>query len=213
MNITWYGHSCFLIKDSKGRKLLTDPFDDSVGYECPNDSVDVITISHHHFDHDCTEKLPGSPVVLDKCGFFNLCDIPISGLPSYHDKDMGAKRGDNVIFVFQMDEFRLCHLGDLGHLLYSEDLDRIGKVDILFIPVGGNFTIDGAEAAQVAKAIDASIVIPMHYKTPALSFPLNGVEDFITKMKNGDKIPNPTLSIDCLPKAHNNVKVLSYKES
>lgn len=211
MDITWYGHSCFLIRDCKGRKLLTDPFDNSVGYSSPNENVDVITISHHHFDHDYTENLPGVPVILDRCGFFNLCDIPINGLPSYHDKDNGAKRGDNVIFVYQMDDLRICHLGDLGHELYSDDLDRIGKVDILFVPVGGNFTIDGKEAAEIAKSINAHIVIPMHYKTPALSFPLDGVEDFILYMKSGEKIQDHTLSIDSIPKDYNNVKILNYK--
>jgi L-ascorbate metabolism protein UlaG (beta-lactamase superfamily) len=211
MDITWYGHSCFLIKDTKGRKLLTDPFDNSLGYPALNESADVVTISHHHFDHDYTEDLPGSPMTLDRCGFFNLCDIPISGFPSYHDKDKGAKRGDNVIFVFKMDDLKICHLGDLGHELYSEDLDRIGNVDILFIPVGGNLTIDGKEAAQIAKSINAHMVIPMHYKTSVLSFPLDGVEDFILYMKSGEKIQDHKINITSLPDDYNNVKILNYK--
>jgi L-ascorbate metabolism protein UlaG (beta-lactamase superfamily) len=211
MEITWYGHSCFLFKDKKGRKLLTDPFDNSVGYALPNENVDVVTISHHHFDHDYTESLAGVPNVLDKCGFFYSCDIPISGLPSYHDKDKGAKRGENILFVFEMDEFRLCHLGDLGHELYADDIDKLGKIDILFIPVGGNFTIDGKEASELAKRIKPHLIIPMHYKTPALSFPLESVENFVLHMKSGEKIHDHTLIVNEMPDSYNNVKILEYK--
>lgn len=210
MEITWYGHSCFLIKDSKGRKLLTDPYDNSVGYSKPNIVVDVVTISHHHFDHNFIEGLPGTPNVVDKTGFFNVCDIPINGLPSFHDKVKGAKRGENTIYIFEMDGFRLCHLGDLGHLLSEEDIDRIGNIDVLFIPVGGNFTIDGREAAAICKSINSHIVIPMHYKTGALNFPIDGVENFITNMKNGERICGHTMSLDKKEEKFNLVKIFEY---
>jgi L-ascorbate metabolism protein UlaG (beta-lactamase superfamily) len=212
MEITWFGHSCFLIKDKNGRKLLTDPFESTIGYDLPNESVDVVTVSHHHFDHDYTAELPGVPNVIDKCGYFNLCDIPMSGIPSYHDTVKGAKRGENVIFVFEMDHLRLCHLGDLGHPLSGDDIDKLGKIDVLFIPVGGNYTIDGKEAAAIAKAINSHIVIPMHYKTPNLTFPLEGVEEFVTNMKNGEKIQSSTLGIEDIPESFNNVKILNYRQ-
>jgi L-ascorbate metabolism protein UlaG (beta-lactamase superfamily) len=212
MEITWFGHSCFLIKDKDGRKLLTDPFDNTIGYNLPNESVDVVTVSHHHFDHDYTTELPGVPNVLDKCGYFNLCDIPISGIPSYHDTVKGAKRGENVIFVFEMDSLRLCHLGDLGHSLSADDIDKLGKIDILFIPVGGNYTINGKEASSIAKTINAHIVIPMHYKTPDLTFPLEGVEDFVTNMKDAERIQDYTLNVENVPESFNNVKILNYRK-
>lgn len=210
MEITWYGHSCFLIKDSKGRKLLTDPFDSSVGYSNPNVVADVVTISHHHFDHNFTEGLPGTPNIVDKCGFFNICDIPITGIPSFHDKVKGAKRGENIIYIFEIDGFRLCHLGDLGHLLSEEDIEKIGKVDILFIPVGGNFTIDGNEAAIISKNIKSHIVIPMHYKTGVITFPIEGVENFITNMKSGERIEGHTLTISSIEGAFNSVRIFQY---
>lgn len=210
MEITWYGHSCFLIKDSRGRKILTDPFDNSVGYHKPNVVVDVVTISHNHFDHNFTEGLPGTPSIVDKCGYFNVCDIPINGIPSFHDKVKGAKRGENIIYIYEIDGFRLCHLGDLGHLLTDEDINMIGELDVLFIPVGGNFTVDGKEASDIAKRLNSHIVIPMHYKTRALSFPIDGVENFITNMKNGERIGNHTMVIEKRVEDCNLVKIFEY---
>jgi L-ascorbate metabolism protein UlaG (beta-lactamase superfamily) len=211
MEITWLGHSSFLIKDSKGRTLITDPFDNTVGYETYKESADVVTISHHHFDHDYTKEIKGNPEIIDKVGFFYACDIPIKGIPSYHDKSKGAKRGENVIYIFKMDDYSLCHLGDLGHTLTNDDINAIGNVDILFIPVGGNFTVDGDEAAELAKSINSKIIIPMHYKTPALSFPIEGVEKFLTNMKNGEKIGSKTLKIEGKLEGINKVKILDYK--
>ena len=178
MKITWLGHSSFLVEDSNSIKLLTDPFDSSIGYSVYKGNADIITISHHHFDHDYIKTVKGNPTICDKVGNFNYCDISINGIPAFHDKMKGSKRGENTIYIWEMDDFRLCHLGDLGHTLVAEDIDKIGKIDVLFIPVGGNFTLDGFEASNVAKAIGSHIVIPMHYKTPLLSFPLAGVERF-----------------------------------
>jgi len=211
MKITWLGHASFIIEDSKGRKLLTDPFDKTVGYETYKGTADVVTISHEHFDHNYTKDIQGNFELVNKVGFFYACDIPVKGIPSYHDKSKGAKRGDNIIYTFKMDDYVICHLGDLGHALTKEDIEAIGKVNILLIPVGGNFTLDGKEAAEVAKAIDSNIVIPMHYKTPELSFPLDGVENFIMYMKNGDKIENNSLEITAELTEHNIVKILNYK--
>lgn len=213
MEITWLGHSSFLIKDSKGRTLLTDPFDNTVGYEMFNETVDVVTISHHHFDHDYTKEIKGNPKIVDKVGFFHVCDIPIKGIPSYHDKNKGDKRGSNTIYTFQMDNYSFCHLGDLGHSLTVDDIDAIGTVDVLFIPVGGNFTIDGDEAAAITKTINSKIVIPMHYKTPNLNFPIDGVEPFLMSMKNGEKVGSDTLKIEGELTGNNMVKILDYKKA
>lgn len=210
MEITWLGHSSFLFKDSKGRTLLTDPFDDSVGYKVYDGEADVVTISHHHFDHDYIERIKGNLHSIDKVGFFNICDIDIIGIPSYHDNVKGAKRGENVIYVFKMDDYRICHLGDLGHVLTLADADQIGHIDVLLIPVGGNFTIDGKEATAVCKLLNPHIVIPMHFKTPSVSFPIDGVETFLTHMQNGDKIPNDTLKLDGELEGENIVRVLDY---
>ena len=210
MEITWLGHSSFLLKDSKGRKLLTDPFDSTIGYEIYEGSPDIVTISHQHFDHNYTKALTGNYEIIDKLGIFMAHDISIKGTPSYHDKDKGAKRGDNIIFTFKMDGYNICHLGDLGHVLSSDDIDTIGSVDILFVPVGGNYTIDGKEASEVTKKINPKIVMPMHYKTSRVSFPLDGVETFLMYMKNATKIDNNTLVINGVLDEAMSVKILNY---
>ena len=210
MEITWLGHSCFLLQDSRGRKLLTDPFDTNLGYEVYKGSPDIVTVSHQHFDHNYTKELKCNYKIIDKIGIFNICDISIKGTPSYHDKDKGAKRGDNIIFTFKMDDYLICHLGDLGHTLSEADIDAIGSVDILFIPVGGNYTMDGKEASEVAKKINPKIVIPMHYKTSLVSFPIDGLEPFLKHMKNASKIGSNTLVINDGIKESMSVKILNY---
>lgn len=209
MIITWLGHSSFLIEDSHGRKILTDPFDKSVGYKLFEGDVDLVTVSHHHFDHDYTEKINYDNLV-DKSGFFNLSDIPVTGIPSYHDKVKGAKRGENVIFILDIDGYKVCHLGDLGYVLSPDEIKNLGHIDVLLIPIGGNYTINGKEASQVAKAINSPIVIPMHYKTPLLSFELEGLENFLTHMKNGEKVGSNKLVIEGPLENKSIVKILNF---
>jgi L-ascorbate metabolism protein UlaG (beta-lactamase superfamily) len=208
MEITWLGHSSFLIKDSRGVKIITDPFDETVGYKVYNDEADLVTISHHHFDHDYVESIKGTPEIVDEVGLFYKCAIPIEGIPSYHDDAEGAKRGENIIYVMTVDNYKICHLGDLGHSLSPEDIIKIGNIDILLIPVGGNFTIDGKEAASITKSINPHMALPMHYKTPYISFPIDGVETFVTSMKNGDSISESTLKLEELLHGRNVVKIL-----
>lgn len=210
MEITWLGHSSFFLEDSKGRKVLMDPFDESVGYPVFEGEVDIVTISHYHFDHSYTEKVKFSHIA-DKAGFFYLCDIPVAGIPSYHDKMQGAKRGENMIFIVEMDGYRICHLGDLGYILSAEEIKNLGKVDILLIPIGGNYTIDGKEAAELAHSINSPLIIPMHYNTPLLSFELDGLENFLTYMKNGEKVGSNKLSIEGPLEGEKQVKILNYK--
>lgn len=210
MKITWLGHSCFLLENSKGSKLLTDPFDASLGYEIYRGSPNIVTISHQHFDHNYSRELVGNYKIIDKVGISTYYDIPIKGIPSYHDKNKGAKRGNNIIFTFKMDGYSLCHLGDLGHTLSSDDICTIGTVDILFVPVGGNYTINGKEASQVTKKINPKIVIPMHYKTSQVSLPLDGVETFLMYMKNATKIGSNTLVINDQIKESLSVKILNF---
>jgi L-ascorbate metabolism protein UlaG (beta-lactamase superfamily) len=210
MEITWLGHSCFLLADSQGNKLITDPFDDTVGYDLYKDTADIVTISHHHFDHDYLDSIKGSPRVFDKAGVFNVNGIKIEGILSYHDKIQGTKRGENIIFIITIDGYKLCHLGDLGHLLNKTYLEKLVNLDVLFIPVGGNFTLNCEEASIVAKAINSHIVIPMHYKTEKIKFPLEGLEHFITYMKSGEKVNSTTLKISSKPQDTNIVKLLNY---
>jgi L-ascorbate metabolism protein UlaG (beta-lactamase superfamily) len=211
MEITWLGHSSFLIEDSSGRKILTDPFDATVGYDLYRGKPDIITISHHHFDHDYVALMPQSAQKLDSPGVFNFDGIKITGISSFHDKSKGSKRGRNTIFIIEADGYRICHLGDLGYVLSTSEIESLGKIDVLMIPVGGVFTIDGAEAAKVSKAIGSHIILPIHYKTPAIDFELSGVDAFLSLMDDSEKIESNKLTLQGVLKGTNQVKVLKYK--
>lgn len=211
MEIKWLGHASFLITNLSGKKLLIDPFDESVGYDIYEGSADIVTISHHHHDHDYVEAVKSDPVIIDKIGEFTEFGISIKGIPSFHDKNKGADRGKNIIFVFNIDGYKICHLGDLGYELTLDEVKTIGDVDVLFIPVGGKYTITSAEAANVAKSINSHFVIPMHYKTPDLNLPLSGVDEFINIMGDAENINSNSFVIDDVPEEFNLVKILDYK--
>lgn len=181
MKISWIGHASFRIDLSDGRSLVTDPFDPAVGYELPSRPADIVTMSHGHHDHNYIGSLAPKTVIREP-GVYALEGVRIEGIPSFHDGEGGAKRGSNVIFVIEADGARVAHLGDLGHDLTDADIARLGKLDVLMIPVGGVFTIDAAQAAALAKRIGAKVTVPMHFRTGRLSFSLGGVDAFLDAM-------------------------------
>jgi L-ascorbate metabolism protein UlaG (beta-lactamase superfamily) len=195
MRIKWLGHSCFKITSDNGIRILTDPFDDNVGYKLPSVETDIVTISHNHYDHNFIDCVKGKFEVIKKVGNFNVKDIPITGVHTYHDNEQGAKRGDNIVYIFQIDDVKVCHLGDLGHVLTKPQLDMIGKVDVVLIPVGGVFTINAEEAYEVINQLNPSIIIPMHYKTRALNFKLDTADGFIKKFDDFEKLQSQVLEV------------------
>lgn len=178
MNVKWLGRACFLLESARGLHVLTDPFDDTVGYPPPNITVDVVTVSHQHFDHNAVELLPGNPVVVEGDGNHIARGIAFKGIATYHDQEQGALRGPNTVFVFEIDLIRICHLGDLGHLLSAEQVQAIGRVDLLLIPVGGTYTIDAEEAYEIVSALKPRTVVPMHYKANERETRISGEEPF-----------------------------------
>lgn len=179
MRIKWLGHSCFLFTSVTGVQVLTDPFDSHVGYKLPSVEADIVTVSHGHGDHNFIQAVKGNPRHIGRPGVFEQGGIMISGISSFHDEVQGAKRGKNIIYIFDIDGLHICHCGDLGHIPSSEQLVAIGKVDILLVPVGSVFTINAAEAAKVVELIKPAVAIPMHFKTRALSFHLESVDLFL----------------------------------
>ncbi|MDI6709541.1 MAG: MBL fold metallo-hydrolase [Thermoanaerobacterales bacterium] len=188
MRIQWLGHACFLL-ESGGRRLLTDPFDAAVGYPLARVTVDYVTVSHLHHDHNNVKALPGRPRVIDTPGRQVLDGLEINGLQTYHDREKGAKRGPNTVFVLEWEGLRVCHLGDLGHLLSPDQVAAIGTVDVLCIPVGGFYTIDAAEAAETVATLAPAVVLPMHYKTDYTDFPIAPVEDFSKRFAQVERLP------------------------
>lgn len=170
MEITYLGHSCFKLKGKQGTVLM-DPYDDSVrAFKLPKVSVDLVTISHQHPDHNAIDHAMGTarhekPFIIDALGEYEVSGISVFGYPTFHDASQGAERGNNSIFVVNMDDINVAHLGDLGHPLDEKTIENMGTIDVLLCPVGGSFTIDPKTAVEVIRSIEPSYIIPMHYKT------------------------------------------------
>ncbi|RLE33673.1 MBL fold metallo-hydrolase, partial [Candidatus Acetothermia bacterium] len=177
MKITWYGHSCFLIEAKEGR-ILTDPFDAKVPYDFPDSPVDIVTVSHDHFDHNAVDRVAGDPAVVKGQGKRSVAGIDFTGVGSYHDDRRGAERGENTIHAFDLEGIRIAHLGDLGTVLDDRQIAEIGDVRILLIPVGGRYTTDAAAAAAVSRSLEAVLtIIPMLFTSDRIpASPIETVE-------------------------------------
>jgi len=168
MIITYQGHACFKIQDktgSDGITLMTDVFDKSVGFRIPNCEANIVTVSHDHHDHNNTGALRANPFIIDSAGEYDVSGVLVEGITSYHDNKQGQERGLNTIYRIEMDDIVVVHLGDLGHVLESEQIEKLTNTDILLVPVGGKYTIDAKQAIEVINQIEPRIVIPMHYRT------------------------------------------------
>ncbi len=212
MKIKWLGHACFLITTADGVRILTDPFEESVGYKAIDVEADIVSTSHDHFDHNHVKAVRGSFSHYSKPGAYSERGVDIKGTASFHDGQKGAKRGTNVIFTFRADGLSVSHLGDLGHVLTDEQVKDVGNVDILLLPVGGNYTIDSRQALEVANLLKPKVIIPMHFKTPVLDFPIDGVDKFLELAGGGEKAGAQEVeitadNIDKMPK----VLVLEYE--
>ncbi|OKP99545.1 MBL fold metallo-hydrolase [Paenibacillus sp. P46E] len=169
MQIKWYGHSSFLLTSDEGTRILIDPYYKFLGYRMPVPvESDIVGVTHNHGDHNKVKAASGSYLLVNEPKEYNRGDVIISGFKTFHDKVNGKKRGPNIVFRFRMDGLTICHCGDLGHLLTEEQVQAIGKVDVLIVPVGGRMTLDGPEAVQVMRQLQATVAIPMHYSTKAL---------------------------------------------
>lgn len=164
-DIQYLGHSCFRLRGRDG-VVITDPYDRSVGLDIGRPSANVVTVSHDHQDHtnvDAVKPTREKTFTINGPGEYEVGGILISGVRTYHDKKHGAELGRNTVYVIHIDDVVFCHLGDLGHELTTHQIDEIGSVDVLFVPVGGGETINSAEAASVISQIEPRIVVPMHY--------------------------------------------------
>lgn len=168
MKIKWFGQSSFLLTSHEGTRILIDPYYRFLGYRMPRVEADIVAVTHNHRDHNQIQAATGNYLLVNQPLDYVKGDVSIKGVRTFHDKQGGAKRGDNIVFVFQTDDLTICHCGDLGHLLTSEQIRDIGKIDILIVPVGGKMTLNGPEAAQVMRQLQPAITIPMHYRTKAL---------------------------------------------
>lgn len=186
MDIVYLGHSSFRLKGKKAT-LVTDPFTpESTGLKFPKVDGDIVTISHNHADHNNVSAVEGTPQIVDGPGEYEIAEVSIFGIHTAHDNKNGEERGPNTVYVISIDGVVVCHLGDLGHKLSQEQLEEIGNVDVLFVPVGGVYTIDPQEAVGVVSSIEPKVIIPMHYKVSGMKEDVYGglgtVEDFVKEI-------------------------------
>ena len=183
MEVTWLGQSCFKIQ-GKETTIVIDPYDPKIGLKLPKKLIaDLLLITHDHFDHNYKKGVTGNYYLIDTPGEYEIKGALITGLQLFHDKKQGQERGTTTAYIIELDGIKICHLGDIGQDLSEDEIDKIGDIDIMMIPVGGNFTINSEEAARIIGEIEPKIVVPMHYKIPCLTLDLHEVEKFTQKVK------------------------------
>lgn len=187
MHIIWKGHSCFQILTNPGKgeqiSIIIDPFSEEIGLRPPKLKADILLITHAHYDHNNTKLIEGSPFSIEGPGEYEIRGVYIQGIPSFHDEVEGQKRGQNTLYIIEAEEMRLCHLGDLGQAeLTPQQLDSIGQIDILMVPVGGVYTTDAKQASKVISQLEPKIIIPMHYAWPRLKIKLDSLDKFFKAM-------------------------------
>lgn len=211
MEISWLGHSCFRLR---GREavVLTDPCHKSIGYNIGRPNADIVTISHHHPGHDNVAAVSGSPRIIDGPGEYEITNVLITGIRTYHDGQQGTRLGKNIAYVIEMDDLRICHLGDVGHVPSSEQAEEMSGMDILLAPVGGGSTLDAAAASETVSLLEPKLVIPMHYRTPAVSVQLDPLDRFLSEMGASGLESAPKLSLNRSSLPHETrVAVLDYR--
>ncbi|MCH8948940.1 MAG: MBL fold metallo-hydrolase [Chloroflexi bacterium] len=213
MEISWLGHSCFRLRGREAA-IVTDPCPKSTGYSIGRPAATAVTISHDHPDHSNVAAVTGDPHVVKGPGEFEIAGVLIMGVRTYHDDTQGSELGRNTAYVLEIDDVRICHLGDLGHVPTPEQVEELSGVDVLLAPVGGGSTIDATAAAETVSLIGPKLVIPMHYKTPAAKAKLEPLDRFLKEMgADGaldERQPKLTVTKSTLPE-QTKVIVLDYK--
>ncbi len=194
MEITWFGHSCFRLRGREGI-VVTDPFGKEAGYEWSRPRADIVTVSHSHDNHNQSQRVAGDPKVIAGPGEYEISNIFVTGIGSYHDNKKGADRGSNTIYLIEFEDLKICHLGDLGHVPSEAQAEALSGLDVLFVPVGGVTTINAAQAAEVVSQLEPRIVVPMHYKTRAFAGKLEGLDKFFKEMGLKDVADQDSLKV------------------
>ncbi|MCX6764681.1 MAG: MBL fold metallo-hydrolase [Candidatus Nealsonbacteria bacterium] len=200
MKIIWHGQSLFEItvsaRQGEETKIVIDPFDESYGLKLPKLQADILLVSHEHKDHSNVGGVLGNYFLIENPGEYEAKGVYVKGIPAFHDSSSGKERGKITMFKILAEEIKICHLSDLGQKeLTEQQLDEIGEVDILLIPVGGNYTIAAKEASMIISQIEPKIVIPMHYQIPKLKLKLEELDKFLKIMgsKNPEKLNKLTI--------------------
>lgn len=212
MEITWYGHACFRLRAPEAT-VVTDPFTKELGYNLPTVRTDIVTVSHDHANHSYVKGVKGRFKVVQGPGEYEINGVFIYGIPTFHDGRRGRDRGKNTVYLFEFEDLTVCHLGDLGHMPTQTQVETLGDVDVLLIPVGGHYTINAAQAAEVINLLEPRVVLPMHYKTDLCQVKLDPVDRFLTEMGLKKAEPRDTLKVTKSRLSdETQVTVLAYKQ-
>jgi L-ascorbate metabolism protein UlaG (beta-lactamase superfamily) len=196
LDVTWHGQSCFRLR-GRNATAITDPYPPSLGIKLPKLEADVVTVSHPHPGHSYVDAVTTKDAfIVEGPGEYEVKGITVFGIRAFHDSNEGADQGGNTIYVLEVDDIRVCHLGDLGHALTDETVEAIGTpVDVLLVPVGGGKALTAAQAAEVVRTIEPRWVVPMHYRLPGLKLELDGVEMFLKEMAVTEAAPQGKLIV------------------
>jgi len=216
MQIIWHGQSCFQITATRNKgeqvSILIDPFSEEIGLRVPKFEADILLVSHDHHDHNNVKAVSGNPFIIDGPGEYEIKNVFIEGISSWHDNSQGKERGENTIYTIEVEDLKLCHLGDFGQKeLTKEQLEKIGQVDILMIPIGGIYTISDREALKVMSQLEPKIIIPMHYQIPKLKIKLDGLDRFLKVVGIKSIEPQPKLTIKKKDVSLEEVKIIVLK--
>ena len=192
--MTWLGHGCFRLR-GRAATVVTDPYPPSLGMKLPKLEADLLTISHSHANHSHVDAVQRAGHTIDGPGEYEVAGVGVTGFPTYHDAAQGAEKGPNTVYLIEIDDVSVCHLGDIGHQLSESQLEKMGTVDVLLVPVGGRDTLGASQAAEVVRQIEPRFVVPMHFSLPGLKLELDPVERFLKEMGADAVEAQPKLSV------------------
>lgn len=193
MDVTWLGHGCFRLR-GRGAAVVTDPYPPAIGLKLSRLDADLVTVSHEHDNHNYTQIVREAYEIRGP-GEYEVAGVSVIGVPTYHDAAKGAKHGRNTVYLIEIDDVRVVHLGDLGHKLDDAEAEAVASTDVLLVPVGGRTALNAAQAAEVVRQLEPRFVVPMHYAIPGLKLELDTLDRFLKEMAVTGPEPQPKLAV------------------
>jgi len=207
LDVTWLGHGCFRLR-GRGAAVVTDPYPPAIGLKLARMDAEVVTISHEHDNHNFTQVVRDGAYEIRGPGEYEVAGVSVIGIPTYHDAEKGAKHGRNTVYLIEIDDVRVCHLGDLGHKLDDAESEAVASPDVLLVPVGGRATMTAAQAAEVVRQLEPRYVVPMHYAISGLKLELDPIDRFLKEMGVTSAEPQPKLAVQKSSGAEYDTKVV-----
>jgi L-ascorbate metabolism protein UlaG (beta-lactamase superfamily) len=181
LDVTWLGHGCFRLR-GRSAAVVTDPYPPAIGLKLARMDADLVTVSHAHENHNFTQVVRDGAYEIHGPGEYEVAGVSVIGVPTFHDAAKGATHGRNTVYLIEIDDMRVCHLGDLGHKLDDAEAEAIASPDVLLVPVGGRTAMNAAQAAEVVRQLEPRYVVPMHYAIPGLKLELDTIDRFLKEM-------------------------------